>query len=81
MNKIAVKPLMITTGKYWREETEVPRHCNQVDHSQSASPGVVVPLYAVAILTTRALPRWIGWLGCSSGRSLDGWGCSAPPLR
>jgi hypothetical protein len=25
--------------------------------------GVVVPLYAVAILTTRALPRWIGWLG------------------
>ena len=43
--------------------------------------GVVVPLYAVAILTTRALPRWIGWLGCSSGRSLDGWGCSAPPRR
>jgi hypothetical protein len=25
--------------------------------------GVVVPLYAVAILKTRALPRWIGWLG------------------
>ena len=25
--------------------------------------GVVVPLYAWAILTTRALPRWIGWLG------------------
>ena len=25
--------------------------------------GVVVPLYAVAILTTRALPRWIGRLG------------------
>jgi len=25
--------------------------------------GVVVPLSAVAILTTRALPRWIGWLG------------------
>jgi len=24
--------------------------------------GVVVPLYAVAILTTRAPPRWIGWL-------------------
>jgi hypothetical protein len=25
--------------------------------------GVVVPLYAWAILSTRALPRWIGWLG------------------
>ena len=25
--------------------------------------GVVVPLYAWAILKTRALPRWIGWLG------------------
>jgi hypothetical protein len=25
--------------------------------------GVVTPLYAVAILTTGALPRWIGWLG------------------
>lgn len=25
--------------------------------------GVTVPLYAVAILTTRVLPRWIGWLG------------------
>lgn len=25
--------------------------------------GVVVPLYAVAILKTSALPRWIGWLG------------------
>ena len=25
--------------------------------------GVVVPLYAVAILKTRILPRWIGWLG------------------
>jgi hypothetical protein len=34
MNKIAVKPLMITTGKYWREETEVPRPCNQIGHSQ-----------------------------------------------
>ena len=41
--------------------------------------GGVVPLYAVAILTTRALPRWIGWLGLR--RSLDGWGCSAPPRR
>jgi hypothetical protein len=25
--------------------------------------GVAVPLYAVAILRTAALPRWIGWLG------------------
>ena len=25
--------------------------------------GVAVPLYAWAILSTRALPRWIGWLG------------------
>jgi hypothetical protein len=25
--------------------------------------GVVVPLYAYAILKTRALPRWVGWLG------------------
>jgi hypothetical protein len=25
--------------------------------------GVALPLYALAILTTRALPRWIGWLG------------------
>jgi hypothetical protein len=34
--------------------------------------GVVVPLYAVAILTTRALPRWIGWLGLVVGL-LAGW--------
>jgi hypothetical protein len=34
--------------------------------------GVVVPLYAVAILTTRALPRWIGWLGLLVG-TLAGW--------
>ena len=34
--------------------------------------GVVVPLYAVAILTTRALPRWIGWLGLIVG-ALAGW--------
>ena len=25
--------------------------------------GVTVPLYAYAILKTRAVPRWIGWLG------------------
>ena len=25
--------------------------------------GVTVPLYAWAVLTTRAMPRWIGWLG------------------
>jgi hypothetical protein len=25
--------------------------------------GVAVPMFAVAILTTRQLPRWIGWLG------------------
>jgi uncharacterized protein DUF4386 len=34
--------------------------------------GVVTPLYAVAILTTRALPRWIGWLGLLVGL-LAGW--------
>jgi hypothetical protein len=34
--------------------------------------GVVVPLYAVAILTTRALPRWIGWLDLLVG-VLAGW--------
>jgi hypothetical protein len=34
--------------------------------------GVVVPLYAVAILTTRVLPRWIGWLGLVVGL-LAGW--------
>jgi hypothetical protein len=34
--------------------------------------GVVVPLYAGAILTTRALPRWIGWLGLLVG-ALAGW--------
>jgi hypothetical protein len=34
--------------------------------------GVVVPLYALAILTTRALPRWIGWLGLLVG-ALAGW--------
>jgi hypothetical protein len=34
--------------------------------------GVVVRLYAVAILTTRPLPRWIGWLGLLVG-ALAGW--------
>jgi hypothetical protein len=34
--------------------------------------GVVIPLYAVAILTTRVLPRWIGWLGLAVG-FLGGW--------
>jgi hypothetical protein len=34
--------------------------------------GIVVPLYAVDILTTRALPRWIGWLGLLVGL-LAGW--------
>ena len=34
--------------------------------------GVVVPLYAVAIHTTGALPRWIGWLGLLVG-ALAGW--------
>jgi hypothetical protein len=34
--------------------------------------GVVVPLYGVAILTTRVLPRWIGWLGLLVG-ALAGW--------
>jgi hypothetical protein len=39
--------------------------------------GVVVPLYAVAILTTRVLRRWIGWLGVVVGSSEAGWVSSA----
>jgi hypothetical protein len=39
--------------------------------------GVVVPLYAVSILTTRALPRWIGWLGLLVGVLAVGWAYSA----
>jgi hypothetical protein len=39
--------------------------------------GVVVPLYAVAILTTRALPRWIGWLGLLVG-ALGWFGLLSP---
>jgi len=34
--------------------------------------GVVIPMYSLAILTTRALPRWIGWLGLAVG-FLAGW--------
>jgi hypothetical protein len=34
--------------------------------------GVVVPLYAAAILVARTLPRWIGWLGLLVG-FLAGW--------
>jgi hypothetical protein len=34
--------------------------------------GVAVPMFAVAILRTRALPRWIGWLGIVVG-VLAGW--------
>jgi len=34
--------------------------------------GVVTPMYAVAILSTRALPRWIGWLGLVVGL-MAGW--------
>jgi hypothetical protein len=34
--------------------------------------GVVLPMYAAAILLTRALPRWIGWLGLVVG-FLAGW--------
>jgi Domain of unknown function (DUF4386) len=34
--------------------------------------GVAVPIFAVAILRTRALPRWIGWLGLLVG-VLAGW--------
>jgi hypothetical protein len=33
---------------------------------------VVIPQYAVAILTRRALPRWLGWLGLLVG-ALAGW--------
>lgn len=34
--------------------------------------GLAIPLFAVAILRTRALPRWIGWLGLAVG-VLAGW--------
>ncbi len=34
--------------------------------------GVAVPMFAAAVLTTRALPRWIGWLGLVVG-VLAGW--------
>jgi hypothetical protein len=40
--------------------------------------GVVVPLYAYAILKTRAVPRWIGWLGFAAA-FFAGWlGLLAP---
>ena len=39
--------------------------------------GVVVPLYAVAILTAARCRGGSDGLACSSGRSLDRWGCSA----
>jgi hypothetical protein len=40
--------------------------------------GVAVPLYAWAILTTRALARWLGWLGMVVA-VLAGWlGLLAP---
>jgi hypothetical protein len=34
--------------------------------------GVAVPMFAVAILRTRRLPRWVGWLGLLVG-VLAGW--------
>lgn len=34
--------------------------------------GVAVPLYGFAILSTRALPRWLGWLALFVG-ALGGW--------
>jgi hypothetical protein len=39
--------------------------------------GVVVPLYAVAILTTARYRGGSDGSACSSGRSPDGWDCSA----
>ncbi len=40
--------------------------------------GVAIPLFAVAILTTRAAPRWLGWLGIFVG-AVAGWlGLFAP---
>jgi hypothetical protein len=42
--------------------------------------GVAVPLYAIAILKTSALPRWIGWLGLVVA-FFAGWlGLLAPAL-
>lgn len=34
--------------------------------------GVALPLYSLAIIVTRALPRWIGWLGLAVA-VLAGW--------
>jgi hypothetical protein len=41
--------------------------------------GVALPLYALAILATRALPRWIGWLGLLVA-VLAGWLGQLSPL-
>jgi hypothetical protein len=47
-------------------------------HRRHARLGVVVPLYAWAILKTRAVSRWIGWLGFVSA-FFAGWlGLLAP---
>ncbi|HZO67112.1 MAG TPA: hypothetical protein VFB74_19095, partial [Kribbellaceae bacterium] len=34
--------------------------------------GVALPLYSLAIILTRVLPRWIGWLGLAVA-VLAGW--------
>ena len=40
--------------------------------------GVTTPIFAIAILTTRVVPRWIGWVGLVSA-VFAGWlGAFAP---